>query len=347
MPHSLRITVIGPISGGSASVAECATRALCRLGHTVTFVDNRRFEPEMTGIRRSRAPIRTRDDQMYELLVRAAAATRNAVIASRPGLALYLAQAPIVSDQDTAELRLCNIPTVFWFVEDHRVFPYWRNAIGYFDHFWTIQQGDFPSELSRLGQRFVDYVPLACDPEIHYPHPASETARYRADVAFAGTAFPNRVRFLAALADVEPQLYGTGWTGEQTLSPLVAHDGELPHAELARIFSAALISLNLSSSLATADDGRKDVVNPRAFEICGCGGFQLADAAIPLESFFEPGREVVTFSSVAEARDLIRYYLRHDSERIAIAGRGMARAHSEHTYDRRLRPALERVFDRY
>ena len=113
------------------------------------------------------------------------------------------------------------------------------------------------------------------------------------------------------------------------------------------IFSATKVNLNIWSSV--FHDGlaeKKDFVNPRTFEICACGGFQLADASAPVERFFEPGVELVTFGSIDEARDKARYFLRHDAERAAIAERGRLRAHAEHTYDQRLAGALGRVWER-
>jgi spore maturation protein CgeB len=354
---------VGPISGGSLSIAESCVRALRRLGHRVTFVDNQGYAPALKAIDAAFADERARANARVDLFLAASDATRRALREARPQLVLYLAQAPVVRDSDVDDLRAANIPSVFWFVEDFRVFTYWPSAVRRFDHIWTIQRGELHERLAAAGHRSFDYVPTACDPELHRPYPPDETRAYAASVSFAGSAYPNRRKLLAELCGLgfepdEPvtlgapapfRLWGPRFAREPALASASAAglDGELPHATLARIFAASAINLNLSSSAAPETFAvAKDLVNPRAFEIAGCGGFQLSEALIPVGEFFEPGREIEVFTSVAEARDKIRYYRAHESERRAIAEAGHRRAHAEHTYDRRLAVALARLAKR-
>jgi spore maturation protein CgeB len=357
------IAVVGPISGGSLSIAESSVRALRRLGHRVTFVDNQAYAPALKAIEAATTDERARASARVDLFLVASDATRRALREARPQLALFLAQAPVVRDSDADDLRAANIPSVFWFVEDFRVFTYWPSAVRRYDHIWTIQRGELHRRLAEAGHSSFDYVPTACDPELHRPYPPDETHAYAAVVSFAGSAYPNRRKLLAELCalDFDPaapippgssplfRLWGPRFAREPALALAAAagRDGELPHATLARIFSATEINLNLSSSAAPESFGvAKDLVNPRAFEIAGCGGFQLAESLIPVAEFFEPGREIETFTTVAEARDKIRYYRAHDAERRAIAEAGHRRAHAEHTYDRRLAAALARLAER-
>ncbi len=356
------IAVVGPIAGGSLSIAESCVRALRRLGHRVTFVDNQGYAPALRAIEAAPVDDQARGRARVDLFLVASDATRRALREARPQLALYLAQAPVVRDSDLDDLRAARVPLVFWFVEDFRVFTYWPAAVRRFDHVWTIQRGELHQRLAAAGHPSYDYVPTACDPELHRPYAAEETQPYAAAVSFAGSAYPNRRRLLAELcalgvdgppvsAAAEPRspafrIWGPRFSREPALAAAVAagRDGELPHATLARIFAASEINLNLSSSAAPEAFGvAKDLVNPRAFEIAGCGGFQLAESLIPVGEFFEPGREIELFATVAEARDKIRYYLTHDSMRRAIAEAGYRRAHAEHTYDRRLTAALDRL----
>lgn len=338
------MAVVGPITGGSRSVASSAARALRRLGHDVAFVDNGRFAPDLEAVRAAGDPPPLKDAMTAELFKLAAVATRDALLALRPDVALYLAQAPVLGDADTAPIRAAGTLTVFWFVEDYRLFTYWKHAARRYDVFWGIQGGDLPQRLAEVGQHAFDRVTLACDPEIHRDHPPSESSPYAARVAFAGSAYPNRVRLLTALAHRDLRLWGPGFAGHAALAGRVAFDGTVPHETLARIFGGTQVNLNLSSSVSPDQfDVPKDFVNPRAFEIAGCGGFQLMEALIPVEDAFDPGTEVVTFGSVDEARELIARYLADDSARTAIALQAQRRAHAEHTYDRRLQLALGRL----
>jgi spore maturation protein CgeB len=215
--------------------------------------------------------------------------------------------------------------------------------VGRYDHFWTIQGPGFAAELRALGQRFADHVPLAFDPEVH--RPPDTPAGPPIDVSFVGSAYPNRVVLLRALADVPGLLvFGPGFARDPVLRPLVAHDGTVPYDRIPALFAASRINLNLSSAVAPeAFDRPKDFANPRTFEIAGCGGFQLAEALSPVGEFFTPGAELVTFADAAEARDRIAHFLAHPDQRAAIARAGHARALQAHTYDRRLGDALARA----
>jgi spore maturation protein CgeB len=347
-----QVAVVGPVVGGSLSIAESSVRALRVLGHQVTFVDNRGYAPALRAIEAAPVDDAARASARTDLFLLAADATRRALRAARPQLALFLAQAPVLRDGDLDDLRAAGVPTVFWFVEDFRVFTYWPAAVRRFDHLWTIQRGELHRRLAEVRHPSFEYLPTACDPELHRRYAAEETQPYAAQVSFAGSGYANRRQLLGALRaaagmdDLLLRLWGPRFAREPALAAWVAagQDGELPHATLARIFAASSINLNLSSSIAPETFAvPKDLVNPRSFEIAGCGGFQLADALIPIGEFFEPGREVELFSGVEEARDKIRHYLTHPAARQAIADAGYRRAHAEHTYDRRLGTALARL----
>src|SRR5215831_2964285 len=195
----LHIAVVGPISGGSLSIAESAVRALRRLGHRVTFVDNQGYAPALRAIDAATPDERARARARVDLFLVASDATRRALREARPQLALFLAQAPVVRDSDVDDLRAANIPSVFWFVEDFRVFTYWPSAVRRFDHVWTIQRGELHQRLATAGHPSFDYVPTACDPELHRPYPPDEARAYAAAVSFAGSAYPNRRKLLTEL----------------------------------------------------------------------------------------------------------------------------------------------------
>jgi spore maturation protein CgeB len=81
-------------------------------------------------------------------------------------------------------------------------------------------------------------------------------------------------------------------------------------------------------------------VNNTLFEAAGCGAFQICDERPTLAEFFKPDEEVVTFRDRAELVEKIRYYLSHEAERRKIAQAASARAHAEHTYQKRLSEML-------
>lgn len=81
-------------------------------------------------------------------------------------------------------------------------------------------------------------------------------------------------------------------------------------------------------------------VNPRAFEISGAGGFQLIDQVPDVEDFFEPDREIVTYSSPQEAADKFAFYARNFKARSRIAHNAYIRACSQHRYIDRFQEML-------
>ena len=337
----MRIAVVGPITGGSWSIAAASVRAFRKLGHDATFINNNHFATALAQVKT--LPPQQRSEREVAIFLHAAAQTKQRLQDLQPQWALYLAQAPVLSENDLAPLRDRGAPSVFWFVEDFRVFTYWRRAAPRFDHVWTIQREVFPQLLADAGVTSVDYVPLACEPFKRRgfdPHNAGE-------VTFVGTGYPNRIERLAGLRCSNLRLFGPLFSRDPRLAAQVAVDGVLSHNGLASVFASSSINLNYSSTLDPARfSDRKDFINPRTFEICGAGGFQLAEGLIPLEEVFEPNVEVATFAGDEEARDKIAFYLRNDSERRSIQLRGRARAWAHHSYEVRLGSALKRLLAR-
>jgi spore maturation protein CgeB len=83
-----------------------------------------------------------------------------------------------------------------------------------------------------------------------------------------------------------------------------------------------------------------NALNCRAFELAGCGAFQLMTAVPVVAEHFEPGVEIETFRNITELVDKIRHYLRHPEDAAEIARRGSLRAHREHSYEHRLADIL-------
>ncbi|MGH7968412.1 MAG: glycosyltransferase family protein, partial [Limisphaerales bacterium] len=100
--------------------------------------------------------------------------------------------------------------------------------------------------------------------------------------------------------------------------------------EKAKAFNAAGIVLN------TMHYGEIAGVNCRLFEAAGCGAFQVADWKPSLPELFETEREIVTFRTRRELKEKVDYYLARPEERREIAARACARAHRDHTYEKRL-----------
>lgn len=86
----------------------------------------------------------------------------------------------------------------------------------------------------------------------------------------------------------------------------------------------------------TYDVAGRETANMRVFETTGSGAFLLTERHDNLTRYFEPGREIETFSGIGELQEKIRHYLDHPDERRAIAERGQRRCLTDHSMSRRI-----------
>src|SRR5262249_27721439 len=109
----------------------------------------------------------------------------------------------------------------------------------------------------------------------------------------------------------------------------------LMREEKSQVFGQALACLN---TFALAEGNS---LNCRAFEIAGAGGLQLVEARPIVVECFEPGKEVLTFTTFEELLANLERCRKDPVETRSIRMAAAKRALSEHTYRHR----LERIFD--
>jgi spore maturation protein CgeB len=346
---ALRILVVSPLMGGSYPITGYCARALAELGHAVTVLDLAPFAGGLAALSSftpHKAGRRAVDEAWGRFM---ATGVLAAVEAVKPDLVLAMAQAPLDATV-LAEVRARGVRTAFWFVEDHRLFPYWRSVVGEYDYFAAIQEGEFLAEATRLCPGRTLYLPCAADPTVHRPLAldAEERAALGAPVGFVGAGYRNRRIVFRGLLDLGLKIWGTEWAGAGQVEAVVQRGAaRIAPEEAVRIFNATDVNLNLHSS--TYVDGvepRGDFVNPRTFELAAAGAFQLVDRRALLPPLFVPETEVATFGEARELRDLVRHWLARPAERAALAAAARARALAEHTYRHRMETLLEAVVAR-
>jgi spore maturation protein CgeB len=146
----------------------------------------------------------------------------------------------------------------------------------------------------------------------------------------AGNLYYYRQEILQQLGEFDLKIWGspTDWLVDRLGS---RHQGRPVYGdEKAKAARAAKICLN------TLHYAEINSLNCRAFEIAGCGGFQLVSGVPVLAEHFEPGEELATFATIDELIEKARYYLSHPDEAARIARNGQLRAHRDHTYEKRL-----------
>jgi spore maturation protein CgeB len=97
-----------------------------------------------------------------------------------------------------------------------------------------------------------------------------------------------------------------------------------------RTLQRSRVSYNCHAEFAAASAS-----NRRLFEATGVSSCLLTDHKPNISTLFEPGREVVTFSSTEDCIEKATWLLEHPRERAEIASAGQRRTLDEHTYAQR------------
>ncbi|MCP9442244.1 MAG: glycosyltransferase [Nitrospira sp.] len=341
----LHIAVVGPIYGGSLPVARYVVSALESLGHGVTWIDH-------SSHRQSYDRFNSYQEARHRLAMQSRFAellsfdTVTRLAENRPDLVLAIAQAPLTAGV-LEHVRKKKFPTAMWFVENYRHLTYWRQLASSYDYWFVIQQGECVEAFRRAGARQVHYLPVAADADVHAPCVLTdaERAEYGADVSFVGAGYRNRRALLPRWLSREWtfKLWGDEWEGAAELAPVLQRGGARIDTETCRkVFNASTINLNIHSYDGPSLDPHADFVNPRTFELAGCGAFQLTDERTLLSDLFTE-QEVVRFRREDEVPKLIRRWLHDHEARRAVAEAARRRVLAQHTYRHRMKELLAAI----
>lgn len=197
-----------------------------------------------------------------------------------------------------------------------------------------VSYRDIQGRLQAQGYQGVEFFPFGVSLRYHAPPTltAAEQARYSCQVAFVGTAYPERVLLLRYLNQhlAEPvQVWGRSWGGTGIQSR-----GRLSMSESLKVAAAAKISLNIHHHL--SENG----FNMKFYEIPAAGGFEICDWQEELTR--HPLGEVIpAFRSREELLDHIQQYLADDGQRQQLAQRQQKIASSACLYTRQLSVLLQ------
>jgi spore maturation protein CgeB len=185
------------------------------------------------------------------------------------------------------------------------------------------------------------HLPLAYD---HRLVPAPTTRRTD-DVTFVGARYPSREAVLTTLHQhgVPVRAFGRDWSGHpvdrlrtwRVGAPTVPAGRDLARAEAYDVMAASGATLNLH--------GDQDGFTMRTFEAAGVGGVQLVDRT-DVDGLYEPGSELLPWSTEEELVELCRRVLADPSWGDAIRTAARARTLAEHTFDHRI-AVLEAAWD--
>ena len=100
--------------------------------------------------------------------------------------------------------------------------------------------------------------------------------------------------------------------------------------EMMKALSKCKIGFNSHAGIAG-----EHAANIRLFEVTGVGSCLLTDYKKNINDFFEPDKEVVTYSSSEECVEKVNWLLSHPDELKQIAVAGQKRTLKDHTFKRR------------
>lgn len=176
------------------------------------------------------------------------------------------------------------------------------------------------------------------------PKPACRKAEMEAemdiDVMTYGTLYPYRTRMMKALMNegIDITLYGV--VPHRFFDKDVAKccTGKyIVGEEKARTLYGAKIVFN------NFHFAEVESVNCRFFEANGCGAFQLCDYKPILKDLLPIDPELVSFRTIDEGAEKVKYYLAHPDERYAIAERVYQHFLKHYTYDHLVQYILKTV----
>lgn len=172
------------------------------------------------------------------------------------------------------------------------------------------------------------YFPEASDERIFHPMPALPKIH---DVSFVGGRYGIREEIVSGLrrAGVRVSAYGSGWEG-----------GRIATEDMPALFAQSKIVLGVGT---VGHCGDFYALKMRDFDGPMSGSLYLTHDNPDLAPLFERGREFATYRSMRECVEKVRYYLREDAVREAIAAAGRARAARDHTWLGRFGSLFDRL----
>ena len=200
------------------------------------------------------------------------------------------------------------------------------------------------SAYEALGARRCVPIYNALDPSTH--HPVAPDPRFAGDLGFLGNRLPDRearveeffLRAAAALPDKRFLIGGNGW-----------HDKPMPAnvADVGHVYTRDHNSFNCTPRAVlnvNRDSMARFGFSPatRVFEAAGAGACLITDAFVGVETFFEPGTEILVARDGDEVAEHVRSLTAGRARSVGQAA--LKRVLADHTYDRRVE-LLEAVLD--
>jgi len=197
--------------------------------------------------------------------------------------------------------------------------PTTRQIAASFDLYLTNYRDLLP-EYRALGANAAK-LPFATNAD--YFHPVPARPEYRCDVVVFGRAHRDRVAPVKAVAEVfDLHLYGEAWEAEGLKSR-----GTLEGEDLLSALNSAKLALVTHTTLFNTP-----VVKNVMLDFMAAGALVVTNEFEPAREYFDFGKDLIVFGSMADLVDKVRYYLDHPDEAEAIRRTGRERVLREYDW---------------
>ncbi len=225
---------------------------------------------------------------------------------------LYLSIDNGLDYQIPAHLR----PLGLWAIDTHLTPRRILHRAGEVEYVFAAQK-EGASLLQRHLSRPVEWLPLACDPQVHAPQDQATTH----DIGFVGHIH-NEIRHRYI------ELIRRHW----------------PNHLIERVFFRKMARAMASCRIAFNKSLNNDL-NMRVYEAMASGAMLLTDGLHKngQGELFKDRKHIVEYTSIDEFLELAQYYLENDEDRERIANEGRNLVIERHTYLHRMRRILDAV----
>jgi len=199
-------------------------------------------------------------------------------------------------------------------------------------------------ELFQKNNIKSEYLAIGFDPRVLNNINNSQTKVAASFVGGISKAHSSAINTLEYLADKTPiEFFGYKEDGVLSHnSPILKkHHGERWGLNMYSQLVASDITLNRHIEVS-----ENYANNMRLFEATGVGTLLLTDHKDNISEYFKIGKEIVTYRSKEEAKEMIDYYIHNQDEAKSIAIAGQERCLRDHNYKKRME-TLKKILLRY
>lgn len=225
------------------------------------------------------------------------------------------------------------------------------HSLKYFDFIFTGEPL-FSINMKRVAPKGKIYYHYGgFDQEMHHPVEESsilknDVEKFTCDISFTGSSYGPKAEgayrsdILSYLTDFNLKIWGDdNWPYRFKYLPQLQdcyRGTRLPYDDLRKLYHLSKINLNLPAPQVLTG------FQPRVFEIAACKGFQIADHRPLLRKLFTE-EELVTFETIGELKEKIRYYLDHETERNEITERLYKKVTEKYTWKNWAKQILDTI----